>query len=191
MVAQIRFNLRHWSIVRKNEPSMDTYVADVTHIRVLVPPVPDTSHNPRKRKIAPTDPFAPKAKKWTRLRTYWYWQPKPPKNYSTVLYINDLPVPLPWAPMYNYLKASNRIDLCNWWHSHRNMRSEYVYEINERLSIKDQKARQSYMTAIAKSRQPPLTCQWSIWQKKTVCILCLYSQLYTPPQTIPRQTLQK
>ena len=40
-VVELHFELRHWSIGRKEgEPHSDTYIADVTQIRVLVPPKP-------------------------------------------------------------------------------------------------------------------------------------------------------
>jgi hypothetical protein len=50
-VVELHFELSHWSIGGKEtEPSSDTYVADVTQIRVLVPPKPRVV-TPTKRKV--------------------------------------------------------------------------------------------------------------------------------------------
>lgn len=62
-VVQIRFTLQHWKITLKNEPSNDAYVADIVHLRVLVPPPNKVPMTPHKQKVSKTDPFQSLAKK--------------------------------------------------------------------------------------------------------------------------------
>ena len=50
-VVEMHFELNHWSISGKdNEPNTDTYSADVSQIRVLIPPKPRLV-TPTKRKV--------------------------------------------------------------------------------------------------------------------------------------------
>lgn len=53
-IAEVHFELNHWPMkanATKNEPSCDTFAADVVAIRVLVPPKP-VIVTPRKHKVA-------------------------------------------------------------------------------------------------------------------------------------------
>lgn len=50
-VAVIRFSLKHWAI-----NSVDTYVADIINVQIVIPPNLSELDSPRKRKIALKDP---------------------------------------------------------------------------------------------------------------------------------------
>ncbi|KAF8076842.1 hypothetical protein FPV67DRAFT_1445399 [Lyophyllum atratum] len=59
-LVQVHFNLTHWSIGAKDSnPAVDTYVADISNIRVLTPPVAKGPVTPRKRKVSAKDPMTP------------------------------------------------------------------------------------------------------------------------------------
>ena len=71
-VVIVHFSLKHWAI-----DSVDTYVADIVNVRVVIPPNLSELNSPRKRKIAVTDPFnsgpsSPSPSKKTRP-TWWSW----------------------------------------------------------------------------------------------------------------------
>ena len=52
-VAEVHFNLSHWSILRQGVPGKDVYTADIVMIRVLVPPrASATPRTPLKRKVS-------------------------------------------------------------------------------------------------------------------------------------------
>jgi hypothetical protein len=57
-VVELHFELRHWSIGRKEgEPNSDTYIADVTQIRVLVSPQATSCHPNEVQGLRPNRPF--------------------------------------------------------------------------------------------------------------------------------------
>jgi len=59
-VVIIRFTVTHWSFGRRvNDPAVDRYVANLVHMRVLVPPKSKGPVTPRKRKIPLTDTTSP------------------------------------------------------------------------------------------------------------------------------------
>ena len=52
-LAEVHFNLTHWSISRQGVPGKDVYTADIALIRVLVPPrAAATPCTPLKRKVS-------------------------------------------------------------------------------------------------------------------------------------------
>lgn len=52
-VVELQFNLWHWPIAPKNgSTGKDSFTADIVQIRVLVPPPPEITSTPQKRKIA-------------------------------------------------------------------------------------------------------------------------------------------
>ena len=50
-VVIIRFSLKHWAI-----DSVDTYVADIINVQIVIPPNLSELDTPRNRKIALKDP---------------------------------------------------------------------------------------------------------------------------------------
>ncbi|KIM59455.1 hypothetical protein SCLCIDRAFT_27285 [Scleroderma citrinum Foug A] len=48
-VAEVHFNLSHWSIAWQGVPGKDVYTADIVLIRVIAPP---RTHTPLKRKVS-------------------------------------------------------------------------------------------------------------------------------------------
>ena len=54
-VAEVHFNLSHWSIARQGVPGKDVYTADIVLIRVIAPPratATPRTRTPLKRKVS-------------------------------------------------------------------------------------------------------------------------------------------
>lgn len=68
-IVEMHFELTHWSMRGRNEESgRDTYTADVSALRVLVPPKA-ISVTPKKRKaVAKMDPMESPSKKSRGVR---------------------------------------------------------------------------------------------------------------------------
>jgi len=52
-LAEVHFNLSHWSIAKQGVPGKDVYTADIVLIRVIAPPrATATPRTPLKRKVS-------------------------------------------------------------------------------------------------------------------------------------------
>lgn len=86
-VVSLQFTLTHWSIGGRSKDTpdrakLDVYVADLHHIRVLVPPKPSPV-TPRKRKITAVDPMSGSPSPSKRRRTDDLPSPSPSKRRRT------------------------------------------------------------------------------------------------------------